>query len=191
MSAIAKTATPRRANPLLAERLERLRLQVVASELATIVGRNIAAARIEKGINTQRGLSEKIREAAPEMAAGNTRVSVWERGAEKPSDRYMDVLTQVLGKPTDWFYTDHDKPEETPDLIAEVPAVKDEPEWVGRLEDKLDRVLRLLGDDPDQNSPEETVADVVARLIEAAESRRERAPERPATPPATRRRKTS
>lgn len=115
----------------------------MTNELAALVGRNIAAARQEQGIRTQGALAKKIHEVDPELEPNNTRVSIWERGAEKPSDRYMKALTAVLGKTPDWFYTDHNKPEEdaeTPDLLVDLDAAA-EPAWVSRLENKIDRVL--------------------------------------------------
>lgn len=168
MTTSFQTTIPVPTNPLLAERLERLRLQVVASELATLVGRNIKAARLEKGIRTQRELGEKIREVEPEMAAGNTRVSIWERGAETPSDRYLQALSQVLDKTADWFYTDHRKEQKTPDLLA-VPS----PEplvgtQLNRIEEDLAVILGVL--------EQQVGADVVGAVREERRLARESVP---------------
>lgn len=142
MTASSKTTIPTPANPLLAERLERLRLQIVAAELAKIVGRNIQAARLEKGIRTQRALADMIRKCDPEMAAGNTRVSIWERGAETPSARYLQALTRVLDKNPDWFYTDHSK-EATPEPFT--PNIgRSTDGQLDRIEEKIDRLLKLV-----------------------------------------------
>lgn len=156
MSASGRPSKRRRSNPLLAERLERLRLQAMASELAGVVGRNIAAARTEKGIGTQRELAALLSKEDPEMAPSNTRVSVWERGEEKPGDRYMRSLVKVLDKSTDWFYTDHQKPDksETPDPFAAEAATQQDriEELAGQLtqlDRKLDRVLAAVEAQPD------------------------------------------
>ena len=117
MSAIVKPAS----SPLLADRLARLRLQVMAGELAALVGRNIRAARLARPDRpNQRQLAEEIRKLDPQMAAQNTTVSEWERGIRKPDDRYMPLLSKVLERPVDWFYRDHDEgTSETPDPFAQ------------------------------------------------------------------------
>lgn len=92
---------------------------------------------------------DRLREVDAHLGGNNTRVSVWERGDETPKERYMKALTTVLEKSPDWFYTDHDKPDETPDLAADHDD--DEPAWVVRVEDQLDLIQaiveRLAGDE--------------------------------------------
>lgn len=122
MSAIVKPAR----SPVLAGRLERLRLQAMASEMAPLVGRNIQRAREAQGLYNQREFAEAIRKLDPQRAASNTAVSEWERGIRKPGDRYMKLIAEVLDKPIDWFMRDHDRPAETPDLFA----APDEPDGI-------------------------------------------------------------
>lgn len=129
-------------NPLLAGRLGRLRLQAMASQLAPLVGRNIARARKEQGKYNQRQLAEELRRLEPQYAPANTSVSEWERGVRKPSDRYMNLLAQVLEKPVDWFLRDHDQPMETPTIEEVLPV----PEFAQVMESikTLGNEVRLL-----------------------------------------------
>lgn len=128
----------------------------MASDMAAIVGRNIRAARLENGIKRQGDLARLLNEADPEVEPTNTRVSLWERGAEEPGNHYMRLLVSVLGKEREWFYMDHEKPEETPDLFP--TGVESDPPWVARLERRLDEIYELLK--PPAEEAEPTAADV-------------------------------
>jgi transcriptional regulator with XRE-family HTH domain len=129
-------------SPLLADRLDRLRLQVMTGELAALIGRNIEIARLAhpKHYN-QRELADAIRELDPQMATSNMTVSEWERGVRKPNERYMLLLTQVFDRPVDWFMRDHEAPaEETPDLSSEAmnPDQSDLQAQITELADRME-----------------------------------------------------
>lgn len=138
MSANVKPAN----SPLLATRLERLRLQAVASDaakaLARLVGANIRTARLEKGLNG-RQLAEALKDLDPRRAPVPQRVSDWERGVQKPDDGYLGMLSEVLGHPVAWFYTDHAAADETPDLLDELG-----PHRLERMEQELQVILGVL-----------------------------------------------
>lgn len=125
----------------------------MANDLALIVGRNIAAARAEKGIKTQRELATLLSQADPEMAATNTRVSIWERGQEAPSQRYMRSLVEVLGKSIDWFYTDHAKLSETPAPTPDLFPFSVRDDQLARIEQKLDWLIAALRPEPEAAAP--------------------------------------
>jgi transcriptional regulator with XRE-family HTH domain len=82
----------------------------MAGELASRIGARIREAREDLGIN-QRQLADRI----PSDAVNNQRVSDWERGVNKPSDRYMKMIATALDRPVGWFYTE--APADTPDLM--------------------------------------------------------------------------
>ena len=70
------------------------------SDLSKQVGARIRAARLEMGLRTQRELAEKFESGA----VNNQRISDWERGANRPSERYMNELAKITGKDVTWFY---------------------------------------------------------------------------------------
>lgn len=84
----------------------------MATELALRVGRRIRQARKAAGLN-QRQLAEKIGEPID-----GQRVSDWERGVHKPSDRYMAKIAAALGRDEAWFYREVDEADEAPDLLG-------------------------------------------------------------------------
>jgi transcriptional regulator with XRE-family HTH domain len=81
-------------------RLDALRLRLVAGETAKQIGARIRARRLEKGIRTQRELADLI----PEPAVNNQRVSDWERGVHEPSKRYLKMLGAALDVEIAYFY---------------------------------------------------------------------------------------
>jgi transcriptional regulator with XRE-family HTH domain len=67
-----------------------------ASSIRTIIGDNIRAARLRKGL-TQRELASLI--DAPDM-----HISRWERGVHRPSEAAMTALAEALGMSYAQFY---------------------------------------------------------------------------------------
>jgi transcriptional regulator with XRE-family HTH domain len=143
-------------------RLEALRLQLMAGELASRIGARIREAREDLGIN-QRQLADRI----PSDAVNNQRVSDWERGVNKPSDRYMKMIATALDRPVGWFYTE--APADTPDLMEALNG--NGPSQLDRIEEKLDRLLEAA--EPVKLLPEqiEGLASVVAEFGELLEAR--------------------
>jgi transcriptional regulator with XRE-family HTH domain len=137
---------------LTTERLQTLRVQLMAGELARQVGARIRARREELGLN-QRELAEKI----GEVTVNNQRVSDWERGVNQPSSRYLEKVADALGVEVAYFYT---KPTETPDVIGAVSrsngnALSDgELELLLRIEAMLRAVVPVLNPDADLPSIE-------------------------------------
>jgi transcriptional regulator with XRE-family HTH domain len=158
------------------DRLEALRLQLMAGELASRIGARIREAREDLGIN-QRQLADRI----PSDAVNNQRVSDWERGVNKPSDRYMKMIATALDRPVGWFYTEASV--ETPDLMEALNGNGNGPSQLDRIEEKLDRLLAVV--EPVKLLPERvrTMEEVVAefgellteRLPAAAPERRQSA----------------
>jgi transcriptional regulator with XRE-family HTH domain len=107
----------------------------MAGELASRIGARIREAREDLGIN-QRQLADRI----PSDAVNNQRVSDWERGVNKPSDRYMKMIATALDRPVGWFYTE--APAGTPDLMEALNG--NGPSQLDRIEEKLDRLLNQL-----------------------------------------------
>lgn len=107
--------------PLLAERLQRLRFQVVGAQIRRVVGTNIKLAREQRGWN-QRQLAEQLRALNPAMAPNNTTVSEWERGIRLPGDIYLGMLLELFDLPLGWFLRipTEDEADETPDLLQEL-----------------------------------------------------------------------
>lgn len=73
---------------------------MAATALASIVGRNIRAARTAAGM-TQNDLSREV------CASGAMVVSNWENGKARPSDTFLVRLSEVFGHDAAWFYSDH------------------------------------------------------------------------------------
>lgn len=80
-------------------RLDALRLRLVAGETAQEIGARIRVRRLELGLN-QRQLADLI----PEPSVGNQRISDWERGVHQPSERYLRMLASALEVEVAYFY---------------------------------------------------------------------------------------
>jgi len=80
-------------------RLDALRLRLVAGETAKRIGERIRDRRLELGLN-QRQLAERI----PNDAVNNQRVSDWERGVHQPSERHLKQLATALEVDVAYFY---------------------------------------------------------------------------------------
>lgn len=80
-------------------RLDRLRVQFMASEMAAHVGRRIRQRRYEMGL--KQGQLAELLGGEP---LNNQRISDWERGVNKPSERYMQLLAKVMDRDVSWFY---------------------------------------------------------------------------------------
>lgn len=72
-------------------RADRLRLQLVATELGQLIGDRIRARRKELGL-TQKQVAARMKSDAVDAQ----RVSDWERGYNKPSERYLLELVDAL-----------------------------------------------------------------------------------------------
>lgn len=70
--------------------------------LATILGANIRAARVRRGL-TQGALASAV--GVSDLMV----VSKWERGVYRPSDENLLALARELGHPLPWFVTDHEQ----------------------------------------------------------------------------------
>jgi transcriptional regulator with XRE-family HTH domain len=93
------------------DRLAALRLRLMAGEMAERIGARIRERRKELGLN-QRQLADRLESDAVD----NQRVSDWERGVHKPSERYMAAIAKALDRDVAWFY---ENPEAgTPDLMG-------------------------------------------------------------------------
>lgn len=117
----------------------------MAGDLAVTIGRRIAARRTEMKL-TQGALAAKV----GSDAVNNQRISDWERGVNKPSDRYMQEIADALERPVAWFFEDGQA--ETPDLMAALPSNSDTSSTqLDRIERKLDRLIRHfeVGEYPD------------------------------------------
>jgi transcriptional regulator with XRE-family HTH domain len=132
------------------DRLASLRLQLVAGEMAQQIGQRIRVRRLALGLN-QRELASLLNEHLQGGAVDNQRVSDWERGVNKPSERYMQAMASVLERDLAWFYG-REPVEETPDLLV-IAARADQVDGgfqefrghVAKLEGRLDRIEDALG----------------------------------------------
>lgn len=118
-------------------RLDALRLQLMASEMAEQIGRRIRERREELRLN-QRELAERLND--PVLT--NQRISDWERGVNKPSERYMHALARALERDVAWFYGGEKGP--TPDLMAGNGNSSEREERLERIEAELAAVRGLL-----------------------------------------------
>jgi transcriptional regulator with XRE-family HTH domain len=105
----------------------------MAGEMAERVGARIRERRLELGMK-QRELADML----GSDAIDNQRISDWERGVNRPSDRYMEKLASALERDVSWFFReDADMP--TPDLSRD-GAVQD------GLADRLDAIEQALAE---------------------------------------------
>lgn len=133
MAASVKPTT----NFVTTERLAALRLQLMAGELASQIGARIRQARLAAGMK-QGELAAKI----GSDAVNNQRVSDWERGVHKPSERYMRQIAEALERDLSWFYEDDVVANGTADLMGAL-SPRDQSQ-LDRIEEKLDEILLLL-----------------------------------------------
>jgi transcriptional regulator with XRE-family HTH domain len=129
-SARARIETP------ITERVERLRLQLVAGQLAEQMAARIRRRRMELGLN-QRELAERI----PSATVSNQTVSLWERAVNQPTGRNLDMLVEALEVDHAYLYErQQDKSRPTPNLMA---VMSDESQ-LDRIEKMLESVLKRL-----------------------------------------------
>lgn len=121
------------------DRLSALRLQLVATEISTRVGKNIRRRREELGLN-QRQLADRIVDQNPEKnaAVSNQTVSNWERGVNEPGGYYKSALAAALEVDVSYFVRDEPK-SPTPDLSK--PA-----NGADALADRLDAIQQQVTD---------------------------------------------
>lgn len=110
-------------------RLDALRFQIVAGEMAERIGARIKQRRLELGLN-QRELADRI----GIDSVDNQRISDWERAVNKPSERYLNAVADALERSVSWFY-ETDK-RETPDLMTTVNGTN--PDRLARIEKMLE-----------------------------------------------------
>lgn len=116
----------------------------MASQMGLRIGARIRARRDELGL-TQKQVARAMNEAAADddqqSAADAQRVSDWERGYNKPSERYLRQLVAALQVPDLTYF--FEEPEQ-PDVLASLaPANGDQADLLGRLiaiEKKLDQL---------------------------------------------------
>jgi transcriptional regulator with XRE-family HTH domain len=137
-------------------RLDALRLRLVAGETAKQIGARIRAQRLAKGLHTQRELADLI----PEPAVNNQRVSDWERGVHQPSERYLRMLATALDVDIAYFYGADEQPE-TPPLL----------EVLNGDGDRLDEAIAQLKQLVERQTMVERAVEGLAREI--AELRRQ------------------
>jgi len=67
----------------------------VPRQIPLITGRNIATARVQKGM-TQRDVAEAIAERVPDALISPADISRWERAKVEPGGKYRHALAAVL-----------------------------------------------------------------------------------------------
>lgn len=146
-------------------RLERLRLQIVASESAALIGARIRGAREDRGWS-RRELAKRM-----DGLATDNDIYRWEKGQHRPRDDALAAAARALELPLSYFFqdqargptpdlsngSDHATPETNAALIAQLDArlssiedllaaVKIETEAMKIETEARDKeVLRLLG----------------------------------------------
>lgn len=128
------------------ERVARLRLQLVASDMSRRIGLRIRQRRVEMGL-TQKQVA--VRMATPDL--DKQRLSDWERGHNKPSERYLKELVAALEVPdVSYFYEDPEQPDvldalgsdgSGPSPETNAAAIAELNERLDRIEGKLDQLL--------------------------------------------------
>lgn len=111
-------------------RLSVLRVQLMAGEMTERIGARIRERRVELGMK-QRELADKL----GSDAIDNQRISDWERGVNRPSDRYMEKLAAALDRDVSWFFRE-DTNAKTPDLSL----VKPDDDRLARIEQRLEQL---------------------------------------------------
>lgn len=131
MTASVKSAT----KSATRSRVEQLRLQLMASEMAERIGLNMKLRREQLGLK-QREVADRIDD--PVVSAQH--VSRWERAENRPGDRYLELIASALGVDVSFFYADHGVKPTTPDLMT---ALKTPNASVG---ERVDILVSALGD---------------------------------------------
>ncbi len=105
----------------------------MAGEVAVRIGAQMRARREELCLN-QREVADRINVPA----VSNQRISDWERGVYRPSERYLPKIAEALETDVSYFYTAPAR--ETPDLNGALSA---HPSQLDRIEAKLDILLAV------------------------------------------------
>lgn len=133
-TAMASTVKPA-TEVVIDDRVARLRLQLVASEMGLRIGQRIRARRQEVGYATQKQLADAIKKILPAHAVDAQRVSDWERGVNRPSEDYFRALVTVLRVPSVGYFFESDEEVAEPDSTpGPFPARMDFSERLDRLE---------------------------------------------------------
>lgn len=119
-----------------ADRLERLKLQMMATETSLLVGRRLQQARKEAGMR-QRDVAEAMGIDPPLDAQ---RISDWERGVNLPGERNMAALAEALGKERAWFYMEDEPQPGNGDLMGALSGTSQ----LDRIEARLNQLAEDL-----------------------------------------------
>ena len=109
----------------------------MATEHSRRIGARIRERRVKLGLK-QKELAALI---DPDGATGvdGQRISDWERGVNKPSDRYWPGLVEALGRPLAWFHA-----AEVDEAMPDLDEILTSSERIERLEAKLDAQSELI-----------------------------------------------
>jgi transcriptional regulator with XRE-family HTH domain len=118
------------------QRLARLRVQFMASELASRIGARIRHRRLELGIETQRELADRL----DVVTISNQVVSNWETGRVKPGDANLRRLAEALDVDVDYFFREDGESQPAPDLMGVLNGSQ-----LDRIEDRLSRLEDAVG----------------------------------------------
>lgn len=148
-----------------------LRLAVAKDEAALLeMGMRIAELRKDRGL-TQEEISDYV-------GVDKRAYQFWQAGDVEPKGENLRKLAKILKTTPKYILRG-----ETPELLMS------RQDQLDRIETELVDIKQMLAETSEAAA--KTLADVVARLEAAAESSQTKAPERPATPKATRRRKSA
>lgn len=149
----------------MTQRLDRLRLQIVASEQTIVLGKRLRGRRL--------ALKMSQRVAAGKIGAPNSQIiSDWERAVNTPSERYWPAIEKVYGQPRAWYYRPAKDTPATPDLVASLNGGSDAA--LARIEEKLDRALKAQAEILAKLSPPDPRTEAERETEKAAARSRQR-----------------
>ena len=111
--------------------LARRRFELMAAEYLARMGERIRLKREERGL-TQDDLAREM----PGKVTGQ-RISLWERGMNRPRDDSLEALARILGVSVSYFMAPEPDKSETPDLSLVKP---DDDDRLGRIEKRLEQL---------------------------------------------------
>jgi transcriptional regulator with XRE-family HTH domain len=133
------------------------RFELMAAEYLERMGARIRDRREELGL-TQDDVARRM----PGKITHN-RISLWERGKNRPRDDALESLAGVLGVPVSYFMMSEPDKTKTPDL-AGVMAPDESRSQLDAIERKLDMILAALALIP---APDEDARKSTGSLLDA------------------------
>jgi transcriptional regulator with XRE-family HTH domain len=139
----------------------------MAGEMAERIGARIRGRRLQLGMK-QRELADML----GSDAIDNQRISDWERGVNRPSDRYMEKLAAALQRDVSWFFRESQEDAETPTPFAGSDTAHSLDETLREIREQNTIILDAIHHSAEQGQRQrDEIIAGIETLLEALEGR--------------------